>query len=98
MGEIKIGRMVIGSNGTNTYFLYREGSVEVIVIDPADRGEKISETLANNGYKVVAIFITHGHFDHIWGVKALQESLKEPVKIYACEAEIELLNDPYMNM
>jgi glyoxylase-like metal-dependent hydrolase (beta-lactamase superfamily II) len=89
---------VIGRNQTNCYFLYREGSPEAIVIDPADQGDKIADKLAGNGFKVCAIYLTHGHFDHIWGVDGLKQSLDTPVKVYACEAERELLQDPYQNI
>ncbi len=57
MAELKIGRMVIGAYGTNCYIVYREGGKEAIVIDPADRGEQIYETLAGKGYTVSAIFV-----------------------------------------
>lgn len=41
MGEIKIGRMVLGVCQTNCYFLYREDSKECIFVDPADQGGNI---------------------------------------------------------
>jgi len=45
MGEIKIGRMTLGACATNCYFLYREGSSDVILVDPADRGAELYEAL-----------------------------------------------------
>lgn len=100
MGEIKIGRMVLGALGTNTYFLYREGDGRAVVVDPADRGEHIYRTLRENGLQTAAILLTHGHADHIWGTKDLQKEAQEngSVKIYACEAERELLADADLNL
>ena len=66
MADIKIGRMVIGSNQTNCYFLYREGEPQTVVIDPADQGANIYGALQKNGFTVAGILLTHGHFDHIW--------------------------------
>ncbi|MCM1569735.1 MAG: MBL fold metallo-hydrolase [Roseburia sp.] len=100
MAEIKIGRMVLGAFATNTYFLYREGGHSAIVVDPADYGEHIYHTLKKNGLQVAAIFLTHGHADHIWGTKDLKQAAGEdgPVKIYACEAEKEFMGDTRMNL
>lgn len=106
MAEIKIGRMVLGVCQTNCYFLYRTGAAEAIVVDPAENGDKIASALERNGFRVAGILITHGHFDHILGCEALKkaankvaaENGEEPVKVYACAAEKELLADERLNL
>ena len=106
MAEIKIGRMVMGVCQTNCYFLYREGEHEAIVVDPADQGAKIYDALRKNGFHIVGILLTHGHFDHIWGLDALRDAANaaaeaeglESVKAYACENERELLRNVRMNV
>lgn len=106
MNEIKIGRMVLGSCATNTYFLYRADENKCIVVDPADYGDHIFETLQKNGLEVAAILLTHGHFDHIWGCEALQNAVnakakeegKDAVKVYASALEEPLLKDAGMNI
>ncbi len=96
MRTIKIGRMVLGMCQTNCYFLYREDSRECIVVDPADHGANIYKALTDNGFQVSGIFLTHGHFDHIWGAKELKEF--SGAKLYALEAEKELLTDARKNV
>lgn len=96
MSKIKIGRMVLGMCQTNCYFLYREDSKDCILVDPADKGAHIYNALTNNGFTIQAILLTHGHFDHIWGTKEVQELAG--VKIYASELEKELLNSERMNV
>ena len=106
MGDIKIGRMVLGVCQTNCYFLYREGEKDAVVVDPADKGANIYEALRRNGFRVAGILLTHGHFDHIWGLDVLRDTVNaaaeaegtEPVKVYACEAERALLKDVKMNV
>ena len=96
MGEIKIGRMVLGVCQTNCYFLYREDSKECIFVDPADQGGKIYKAMTKNGFKIAAVLLTHGHFDHIWGTKELCEL--SGAKLYALDAEKELLKDARKNV
>ena len=72
MAEVKIGRLVVGSYGTNCYILYREGSNEVIFIDPAQHGEMIYQKLQQKGMVVKGILLTHAHFDHIGGASTLR--------------------------
>lgn len=96
MAELKIGRMVIGMYGTNCYLVYREGRQEAIVVDPADKGEQIYEALREKGFTVSGILLTHGHFDHIWGTKALREKSGAPV--YALDAEVKLCEDDGLNV
>lgn len=96
MADLKIGRMVIGGNQTNCYFIYKEGATEVICVDPADKGAVIYEKLKEKGYHVSAILLTHGHFDHIWGTKELKEL--SGCNVYAYEDEQELLGDDRLNV
>lgn len=106
MAEIKIGRMVMGAYQTNCYFLYRDGSKDAVVIDPGDRGANIYNALRRNDFIVRAIFLTHGHFDHIWGVDELRDAAnaaaeadgQSPVLVYACENERELLKNTHLNV
>ena len=55
MTQVKIGRMVLGVCQTNCYFLYREGEKECVVVDPADSGQHIYNTLLKNGFRVAGI-------------------------------------------
>ena len=106
MAQIKIGRMVLGVCQTNCYFLYREGEKDCIVVDPADKGGDIYRALQKNGFRTAGILLTHGHFDHIWGLDGLRAAASaaaeadglEPVKAYACQEERELLKDVHQNV
>lgn len=96
MSEIKVGRMVIGAVQTNCYFLQNTDTNQVIVIDPADKGDKIYEELTRRGYQVEAILLTHGHFDHIMGVDALRKLSN--AKAYLGEKEEKLISDADLNV
>ena len=70
-----VKRFEMGPICTNTYMLI-DGD-DVILIDPASKPEKCIELLI--GYNLLAILLTHGHFDHIKAVDGLYEKYKCPV-------------------
>lgn len=96
MGNLKIGRIVLGVCQTNCYFVYEEGKSQVILFDPADQGEYLHHKLEEKGFQVEAILLTHGHFDHIWGLEALKNL--SGAKVYAYEGEKELCEDASLNV
>jgi len=71
---LKILNYVLGPLNTNAYVIYDVSTLEALVIDPATDEilPKISD-LVSSGLKVVGIIATHGHADHVCGVKGLRE-------------------------
>lgn len=93
---MKIERMILGPVQVNCYFLYNEGSSEAVVIDPGDYGNRVYDKLCALNLTCRGILLTHGHFDHILGVKELKELTG--ADIIAGEKEEELLRDKTMNV
>lgn len=63
--------LVLGPVETNTYLVADPASGEAVVIDPADAGEDIVRMAQQHGWRIVAIWVTHAHFDHIGGIPGL---------------------------
>ena len=66
----EIRGFVVGSIQTNCFAYISEG--ECMVVDPGASGARIAMELED--VKVTSIVATHGHHDHVCGVKALQEA------------------------
>lgn len=102
MSNLKLGRMVLGGFQTNCYFIYREGVQNeagmrpAIIVDPAERGKYIYDTMKQNGFQVAGILLTHGHVDHISGAAELGRL--SDAKLYAGGQEADLLQDMHLNL
>lgn len=81
----------IGGYDDNLSYLIGDNlSKEVAVVDP-DNLPMIEKIVKEEGLKIVAILITHEHFDHISGIP---EALKRwPVPIYGHQAALEKIGD-----
>lgn len=97
MADIKIKRRILSACQTNCYYVFRDGSDEMVIIDPGDRGDIVYQDVESLGCnKVAGILLTHGHGDHTGGALQLKELTG--AKIYAYEEEAELLKDPEKNL
>lgn len=92
---MKITRVSGGPLPTNCYFLEDEATGAAALIDPGFESEEISELARKNG-NVVAILLTHGHFDHISGVAALQK--ETGAKVYLSADELAFVKDSRLNL
>lgn len=90
-----IKRLIVGSMQTNCYVLYNENK-ECILIDPGSQGQKISKYIEENELTLLAVLLTHGHFDHVGAVDYIYHKYHCP--IYTHQATLDLLNDSRLNL
>ncbi len=60
--------------GTNCYLLKDDQTGKGAIIDPGGAGEGIANVVKEMGMTPVAIFLTHGHYDHTGAVAELVET------------------------
>jgi len=87
-----VKQLALGPYQTNCYIL-TQGD-EVLIIDPSAKGDVIAKHIEPNK-KVLAILLTHGHFDHFGGAQILLNQFKCPLYIH--KNDIKLLEDPSKN-
>lgn len=75
----------VGMLQCNCSILGDEATGEAVVVDPGDEVEEILERVARHDWKVVAIFITHAHIDHIGGARKLKAAAGAPVYMHEAD-------------
>lgn len=96
MGTLQIEHLVLGQVATNCYLAMNRDTKEIILVDPADRADRIRQKVSGMGGVPVAILLTHGHFDHIGAVDELREYYGIPC--YALKDEAEVLASVEWNL
>ena len=64
---MEIKKVEVGSLKTNCYILKKDN--DILIIDPGAESEKIKKEIDG---KVIAVLITHNHFDHIGALNELK--------------------------
>lgn len=79
--------------GTNCYIVSDKG--KCIVFDCGGNTE-VKDFIKEKKLKPLAVFLTHGHFDHITGLEALRNEFPD-VDVYAYVEERDVLINPELN-
>lgn len=74
-----IETLVLGDLMTNCY-LVSDAAGNAVVIDPAASAEEILAHL--RGKRLLAVLLTHGHFDHVGATQGLMQATHCPVYIH----------------
>lgn len=84
---MEIRRIYIPSVYTNCYVLADETTGRAAVIDPGDDiTSQLRKLLDQEGWTLEAVYLTHGHFDHVGGVAALRGAFPTvPVYLHSAD-------------
>ena len=69
---------------SNCYLIVNEKTGEGAVVDPAWYADALKKAIGD--IRIKYILLTHGHFDHIFGVHGLRESTGAKVVIHENDA------------
>jgi len=86
---MKTETLPVGLLGTNCYIAY--SGTDAVVIDPGAEGKKLLARAKELEVEIKYIFLTHGHFDHVLGVKEIMDATG--AKLVSTEGERLRLSD-----
>ena len=82
-----IQQLTVGSMGVCCYIVSCPATKKAAVIDPGGDVKRIVAALTKSGLETVAIIATHGHPDHVCGIRQLKEATGAEIIMHKVEAE-----------
>lgn len=74
---VRVERYPVGQLKANCYIMETKNSI--FVIDPGSEADFLSEKISSKQKPLEAIFLTHGHFDHVLGAMDLKLVFGAPI-------------------
>lgn len=85
---LNIHTLTLGAYQTNCYLIHDSASKTCCVIDPGYTPEVVLEKVESLGLTVEAVLLTHGHFDHVGGVRDI--AAETGCQVYLCGEDLSM--------
>jgi len=80
-------KLVVGPFAANCYIVGSELTKEGVIIDPGAEARQILKRVRDEQLDIKFIVLTHGHIDHVGGVKEVKEATGAEVAIHTDDAK-----------
>jgi len=82
---VKYQALTVGPFQENTYLVVDDATNRAVLIDPGDEPDRIVAMVRKSGATLDAIWLTHGHLDHIGGIAGVRREWKVPVYMHPAD-------------
>lgn len=79
---VKISVHTVGAFAANCYLIVDDATGEAALVDPGAEGERVVAAVRESGATLQAVWLTHGHVDHVGGVAAVKREWNVPVYLH----------------
>jgi hydroxyacylglutathione hydrolase len=82
---VKIDWVTVGPFQENSYVIVDESSRRAVLVDPGDEAPRIIRMVRDSGATPEAVWLTHGHLDHVGAIAAIKREWNVPVHMHVAD-------------
>ncbi len=82
---LRIQQLTVGPLAENAWLLSDPESQRAVLVDPGDEPDRLLAAVDASGCTLEAIWLTHGHFDHIGGIAGVRRVHPVPVLMHPAD-------------
>jgi glyoxylase-like metal-dependent hydrolase (beta-lactamase superfamily II) len=83
---------ILGPIQNNSYLVYDDVTKQALVIDPPMEPAPIAKFILESNLILEKVFVTHGHFDHFYGLPYLMNEFSSIQEVVLHPADLDLWN------
>jgi hydroxyacylglutathione hydrolase len=80
--SFKVKMLTLGLAQTNCFIIGDDASKTAVLIDAPDNAPLILEALAQDDWQLVAILLTHAHWDHVRAARGVKDATGAPIYMH----------------
>lgn len=77
-----VSTLTVGPFQENCYLVGDGATRDAVLIDPGDEAARLVAAVEQGGWTLRALWITHGHIDHVGGIAAVKRKWDVPVYLH----------------
>jgi glyoxylase-like metal-dependent hydrolase (beta-lactamase superfamily II) len=82
VSDLEIVALPNGQFAENCYLVADTTQQDAVIIDPGEESDRFLTEIRQRGWRLRAIWLTHGHIDHIMGVGAVHQVTGAPIYLH----------------
>jgi hydroxyacylglutathione hydrolase len=85
---VNVKTFTVGAFQENAYLVIDDRTSRAVIVDPGSEGDRLVDAIESSAAKVEAIWITHGHVDHLGAIASIKRKWDVPVYLHPADRRL----------